>query len=146
MYPLETDRDHTRPQSPHCCNPTRWRFIGFAKAILRRRRHLNPSNSNSLDRIHPRLRVSHLHYDMAEDPPGDDECIHYSCIGFPRRHPKCNYILVNRNHVHPRTPHPTLTPNITTNVLFRIKYYHIGPRSTIHFFGNCSCVSSYCDN
>jgi hypothetical protein len=36
-------------------------------------------------------------------------------------------------NVQPRTPHPTLTPNVTTNVLFRIKYYHIGPRSTIHF-------------
>jgi hypothetical protein len=109
------------------------RLTGFAEVILWHRRHLNPSSSNSLDWIHPRLCVSHLHYDAAEDPPGGNECIHDSDTGFPCRHPECNYILVNRNHVHPRTPHPTLTPNITTSVLFPIKYYQICPRSTMRF-------------
>jgi hypothetical protein len=83
-YPLEIVRDHTCPQSrPHHHNPTRRWFLGFAEAILHRRRHLNPSNSNYLDRIHPRLRVSHLHYDVAKDPPSGDECIHDSGTGFP---------------------------------------------------------------
>jgi hypothetical protein len=125
---------HTRPQSgPHHRNPTRRWFTGFAEAILRRCRHLNPSNNNSLDWIHPdcvcltcttmRLKIRRAVTSAST----------IQVLGFPCRHPECNYILVNRNHAHPHTHHPTLTTNVTTSVLFRIKYYQIGPKSTMRF-------------
>jgi hypothetical protein len=41
----------------------------------------------------------------------------------PPCHLECDYILVNKNCVHPCTSHHTLIPNYTTSVLCHIKYY-----------------------
>jgi hypothetical protein len=145
MCTLETYRDHTHPQSgPHRRNPTSRQFIGFIEPILWHRRHLNTSNRNSLHQIHPRRRVPHLHYDAAEDPPCDDECIHDSGIGSPRHQPECNYISVIRYHVHHHTP-PILHLYLTLCV---ISYQVLPNRPQIYnvVCGNYNCVISYCDN
>jgi hypothetical protein len=98
---------------------------------LRCCRHLNPSNNNSLVWIHPDCVCLTSPMKRLKIHRAATSASTIQVLGFPHRHPECNYILVNRNRVHPRTCHPTLTPNVTTSVLFRIKYYQIGPRSTM---------------
>jgi hypothetical protein len=101
-------------------------FSGFAEAILRCRRHLNPNHSNYIDLTHVRLRVSHVHYNSAEDPLDSDECIDDSGTLSPpppHRHIECDYRLGNKNRVDPFTTHSAPIPNGTTNLLFRMKYY-----------------------
>jgi hypothetical protein len=140
MCPLEINREHTRLQSgPHRRNPTRRWFTGFAEAILWRWHHLNPSNSNSLDRIHPDCVCFTRATTWLKIHWAAMSASTIQVLGFLRRHLECNYILLNRNRVHPHTPHPTLTPNVTTSVLFRIKYYQIGPRSTMPFLSTTVC-------
>jgi hypothetical protein len=52
-------------------------------------------------------------------------------LGCPCHHIECDYRLGYKNWVCPCTTHCTLIPIGTTNMLFRINYYWIGPRSAM---------------